>query len=358
MYALESAMDELAVAAGHRPGRAARPQRARPGAGERPAVQLPQPRRVPAGGRREVRLGATATRRRGRAAAAGGCSAPGVAAATYPARPARGGGGAGRAGRDVHRPDRRRRHRHRRPHRARRRSPPTRSRSTPAGCAWRSATAPCRRRRSRAARSGRRPGARAVVRACEALRDRLDGAVPPEGIEASADTAEEAGAREPYARHAFGAHFAEVEVDADTGEVRVPRMLGVFAAGRIVNPLPPAPSSVGGMTMGLVDGADRGERHGRARSGTSSTTTSPSTTSRPTPTSAGSTRVAGGGRPAANPVGAKGIGEIGIVGAAAAIANAVHHATGRPRPRPADHPGSAAAAAVISVSGHSSVKWP
>lgn len=91
----------------------------------------------------------------------------------------------------------------------------------------------------------------AVVRACEALRDRLDGAVPPEGIEASADTAEEAGAREPYARHAFGAHFAEVEVDADTGEVRVPRMLGVFAAGRIVNPVTARSQLVGGMTMGI-----------------------------------------------------------------------------------------------------------
>ena len=43
--------------------------------------------------------------------------------------------------------------------------------------------------------------------------------------------------------HSFGAQFAEVRVDVDTGEVRVPRMLGAFAAGRIVNPPQPARSS-------------------------------------------------------------------------------------------------------------------
>lgn len=168
----------------------------------------------------------------------------------------------------------------------------------------------------------------AVVRACEALRDRLDGAVPPEGIEASADTAEEAGAREPYARHAFGAHFAEVEVDADTGEVRVPRMLGVFAAGRIVNPVTARSQLVGGMTMGIgmalmeesvMDGRfgdflnrDLAQYH--------------------VPTCADVRRIDAvwleESDPHLNPVGAKGIGEIGIVGAAAAIGNAVHHATG------------------------------
>ena len=40
--------------------------------------------------------------------------------------------------------------------------------------------------------------------------------------------------------HAFGAQFAQVRVDADTGEIRVPRMLGVFDVGRIMNPEPPA----------------------------------------------------------------------------------------------------------------------
>jgi xanthine dehydrogenase YagR molybdenum-binding subunit len=45
---------------------------------------------------------------------------------------------------------------------------------------------------------------------------------------------------EQFAMHSFGAQFAEVRVHQDTGEVRVPRLLGVFAAGRIINPRPPA----------------------------------------------------------------------------------------------------------------------
>src|SRR5690606_33406200 len=108
--ALESVMDGLAVAAGSGPGelrvrdgprRAARRQRARPGAGERPAVQLPQPRRVPGGGRREVRLGGP---RPGAAVAPGRPEAArdGRRGRHLPGAPQPGaGGGAGRAGRDV-----------------------------------------------------------------------------------------------------------------------------------------------------------------------------------------------------------------------------------------------------------------
>jgi xanthine dehydrogenase YagR molybdenum-binding subunit len=117
-------------------------------------------------------------------------------------------------------------------------------------------------------------------------------------------------------------------VDPATGEIRVPRVLGVFAAGTIVNPRTARSQFIGGMTMGLgmalleegildpgfgdvvnrdlatyhvpvyadVDGIeatwiDEDDRH-------------------------------------LNPIGSKGIGEIGIVGTAAAVGNAVHHATG------------------------------
>ena len=52
-------------------------------------------------------------------------------------------------------------------------------------------------------------------------------------------------------RHSFGAQFAEVAVDAATGEVRVRRMLGIFAAGRIVNPLTARSQLIGGMIWGL-----------------------------------------------------------------------------------------------------------
>jgi xanthine dehydrogenase YagR molybdenum-binding subunit len=79
----------------------------------------------------------------------------------------------------------------------------------------------------------------AVIKACRALHEAVrarDGAVPPGGLSAHADTTADIGALPARARYAFGAQFAEVRVDADTGEVRVPRLLGVFAAGRIVSP--------------------------------------------------------------------------------------------------------------------------
>ncbi|CAM5715201.1 Xanthine dehydrogenase OS=Streptomyces griseorubiginosus OX=67304 GN=AQJ54_21380 PE=4 SV=1 [Streptomyces griseorubiginosus] len=76
----------------------------------------------------------------------------------------------------------------------------------------------------------------AVHEACARLAERLAGGpVPAEGLEVRADTAGQADADSPYARHAFGAHFAEVAVDTVTGETRVRRLLGVYAAGRILN---------------------------------------------------------------------------------------------------------------------------
>jgi CO/xanthine dehydrogenase Mo-binding subunit len=54
-----------------------------------------------------------------------------------------------------------------------------------------------------------------------------------------------------YAMHSFGAQFAEVRVNADTGEIRVPRMLGIFSAGRIINPRLARSQLIGGMTMGI-----------------------------------------------------------------------------------------------------------
>jgi xanthine dehydrogenase YagR molybdenum-binding subunit len=131
-----------------------------------------------------------------------------------------------------------------------------------------------------------------------------------------------------YAMYAFGAHFVAVAIDPGTGETTVPRALGVFAAGRIVNPRTARSQFLGGITMGLstalweqsvidpatghyvnhdlaeyhiatcadipaveVDWIDEHDEH-------------------------------------VNPMGSKGIGEIGIVGTAAAVANAVHNATG------------------------------
>jgi xanthine dehydrogenase YagR molybdenum-binding subunit len=146
--------------------------------------------------------------------------------------------------------------------------------------------------------------------------------------ECTADTTDEVKAQEKYSRHAFGAQFAEVEVDADTGEVRVPRMLGVFAAGRIINPKAARSQFIGGMTMGLgmalmeesTMDAEFGDylNHDLAQYHV--------------PACADVRDIDAvwidEDDPHLNPMGSKGIGEIGIVGAAAAIANAVHHATG------------------------------
>ncbi|WP_033223567.1 molybdopterin cofactor-binding domain-containing protein, partial [Kitasatospora phosalacinea] len=83
--------------------------------------------------------------------------------------------------------------------------------------------------------------------AARAFRGRY-GTEPPDGAEASGSVRP---ADDRYATHAFGAQFAEARVHLDTGEIRVPRLLGVFAAGRIINPRTARSQFVGGMTMGL-----------------------------------------------------------------------------------------------------------
>ncbi|MGI8624432.1 MAG: xanthine dehydrogenase family protein molybdopterin-binding subunit, partial [Solirubrobacteraceae bacterium] len=161
----------------------------------------------------------------------------------------------------------------------------------------------------------------AVHGACRKL---VEGA----GDVAEHDTREELSDLADYARHAFGAQFMEVRVDADTGEVRVQRALGIFAAGRIINPRTARSQFLGGMTMGIgmalmeesVVDLEFGDfvNHDLAQYHV--------------PTNADIREIeafwVGEDDPHLNPMGSKGIGEIGITGAAAAVANAVHHATG------------------------------
>jgi xanthine dehydrogenase YagR molybdenum-binding subunit len=128
--------------------------------------------------------------------------------------------------------------------------------------------------------------------------------------------------------HAFGAQFAEVRVHRDTGEVRVPRLLGVFAAGHIMNAKLARSQLLGGMTMGLSMALHEESvldprfgdyvNHDFASYHIA------------TNADVGTIDVLwiDEDDPYINPMGAKGIGEIGIVGTAAAIANAVYHATG------------------------------
>jgi xanthine dehydrogenase YagR molybdenum-binding subunit len=171
----------------------------------------------------------------------------------------------------------------------------------------------------------------AVVKACVALRERLHGAageLPPGGLRADADTKEDIEGQEAFARHAFGAQFAEVRVDVDTGEARVARLLGVFAAGRIVNPRTARSQLIGGMTMGLSMALlEESVMDGRFGDYVNHDLASYHVASNADVLDLQAHWIEEED-PHLNPMGTKGIGEIGIVGTAAAIANAVHHATG------------------------------
>jgi xanthine dehydrogenase YagR molybdenum-binding subunit len=171
----------------------------------------------------------------------------------------------------------------------------------------------------------------AVHKACTLLAKRLAdlrGPLPAEGVTVSADTREETGQEPAHARHAFGAVFCEAQVDTVTGEVAVRRMLGVFAAGRILNARTARSQFIGGMTMGigmaLMEGSTMDERFGDYAEC--------DLASYHVPVCADVHSVEAQwieeDDPYLNPMGSKGIGEIGIVGTAAAVANAVHHATG------------------------------
>jgi xanthine dehydrogenase YagR molybdenum-binding subunit len=171
----------------------------------------------------------------------------------------------------------------------------------------------------------------AVHKACRELRHLIDrehgGTVPAEGLAATADISDDIAAGHEYARHAFGACFAEVQVDVDTGESRVRRLLGVFAAGHILNPHTARSQFIGGMTMGLgmalLEGSTTDPRFGDhverdlAMYHLACCADVPDIEA----------HWIDEDDPHLNPMGCKGIGEIGIVGTAAAITNALHHAT-------------------------------
>jgi xanthine dehydrogenase YagR molybdenum-binding subunit len=171
----------------------------------------------------------------------------------------------------------------------------------------------------------------AIVAAAQALRARLhdecDGVIPAEGIEVTGEAGANPEARR-FAMHAFGAQFAEARINMDTGEVRVPRLLGVFAVGRVVNPKTTRSQLLGGMTMGLsmalFEESVRDARFGDIANHDFAEYHIA------TNADVGAIEVAwiDEDDPYVNPLGVKGVGEIGIVGTAAAIANAVYHATG------------------------------
>jgi xanthine dehydrogenase YagR molybdenum-binding subunit len=167
----------------------------------------------------------------------------------------------------------------------------------------------------------------AIVAAARELR-RLHGPRPSPGAEVSAQTPKDADDKS-FAQHSFGAQFAEVRVNPETGEVRVSRMLGVFSAGRIINPRLARSQLIGGMTMGLSMALHEesviDERFGHVINhdfaGYHIATNADAANLDAVWLDEVDDR--------STPMGSRGIGEIGIVGAAAAIANAVYHATGK-----------------------------
>jgi xanthine dehydrogenase YagR molybdenum-binding subunit len=167
----------------------------------------------------------------------------------------------------------------------------------------------------------------AVHAAATALKEKLKTRSGNEVVEASAES-KPGDEQKQYSMHAFGAVFAQVRVDADLGEVRVARMVGAYGAGRILNAKTARSQMIGGIVYGLgmalteetlIDrrtaryiNADLAEYH--------------------VPVNADVPDIdiifIDEKDTAVNPLGVKGIGEIGTVGVAAAVANAVYNATG------------------------------
>ncbi|MGW5922406.1 xanthine dehydrogenase family protein molybdopterin-binding subunit [Nocardia fluminea] len=166
----------------------------------------------------------------------------------------------------------------------------------------------------------------AVVAAARAFRDRF-GLDPADGAEITVEAPEYPG-RENFSTHAFGAHFVEARVNIDTAEIRVPRVVSVFGAGRIINPRLARSQFVGAVTMGLsmalLEQSDFDPRLGAV--------VNHDLAGYHIPVNAdiGDIDVSwiDENDPHLNPMGSKGIGEIGIVGSAAAVGNAIYHATG------------------------------
>ena len=128
--------------------------------------------------------------------------------------------------------------------------------------------------------------------------------------------------------YSHGAVFAEVKVDPDLGQIRTTRLVGAFAAGRIINPRLARSQYFGGMIWGisfaLLEEAIADERTGRIMNA--------DLAEYHVPVNADVPRLDAIMVPEedafVNPLGIKGVGEIGVTGTVGAIANAVWHATG------------------------------
>ncbi|MBV9127498.1 MAG: xanthine dehydrogenase family protein molybdopterin-binding subunit, partial [Verrucomicrobia bacterium] len=146
-------------------------------------------------------------------------------------------------------------------------------------------------------------------------------------VEAKADFKPANG--EKFSMHSFGAQFCEVHVDPDLGRIRVARWTGVFAPGKILNAKTARSQLIGGIVYGigmaLLEETVYDKRDGRI--------VNPNLAEYHVPVNADVPQMdiafVQEEDPHINPLGVKGIGEIGITGVCAALANAVFHATGK-----------------------------
>jgi xanthine dehydrogenase YagR molybdenum-binding subunit len=135
--------------------------------------------------------------------------------------------------------------------------------------------------------------------------------------------------QQQYSMHSFGAVFTEVRVDRDLGLIRVPRVVAAYGGGKILNVKTATSQMIGGIVWGISQ-ALLEETHIDRRSGRY-VNSDLAEYHVPVNADIGSIDVTFVPEDDAhiNPIGAKGVGEIPIVGVAAAIANAVYHATGK-----------------------------
>ena len=158
-------------------------------------------------------------------------------------------------------------------------------------------------------------------------RIKLGEAAGEQGLSAE-DTMEYGDLDKKFQQSTFGAHFVEVGVDAFTGEIRVRRMLAVCAAGRILNPKSARSQVIGAMTMGvgaaLMEELVIDKRHGFFVNHDLAGYEVPVHADIPHQEVIFLDET----DPTSSPMKAKGVGELGICGVGAAVANAIYNATG------------------------------